>query len=468
MTKRFLDLGLCAALIVVSLGATCFASSPRETPLVRAVKNAKNAVANIHSEKTAFSGEGLFSSGKGRKVNGMGTGILIDERGYIVTNHHVIKGVDSLRITLHDGSTYTAIPVKSDPVHDLAIIKIESDKKLQVMPMGTSSDLMLGETVFAIGNAFGYEHTVTQGIVSALSRDVEVNEKQSYRNLIQTDASINPGNSGGPLLNLEGEVVGINVAIRAGAQRIGFAIPIDDARKIIADMLSVENLDGTYHGLNAKDFKSGKKRKMIVSSARPNSPAEKAGFKSGDIIIHAGTVSVVDRADFERALLGHAPGEEVEVVVQRDGVESDETLTLVLSERKTPHSVTSAGAVYRANNSENVQNKPAEPQATENEKIWQALGVKLEKLPEADTRLATTDYHGGMTVADVRAGSPADKSTIRKGDILVGLHLWETIKQDDILFVLNHANRASFNPVKFYVYRNGNTWYGNFTLNPQN
>src|SRR5580765_799940 len=107
------------------------------------------------------------------------------------------------------------------------------------MPLGTSSDLMLGETVIAVGNPFGYENTVTQGIVSSLSRDVEVNEKQGYKNLIQTDASINPGNSGGPLLNLDGEVVGINVAIRAGAQRIGFAIPIDDARRYIAVLLNI-------------------------------------------------------------------------------------------------------------------------------------------------------------------------------------------------------------------------------------
>ena len=147
----------------------------------------------------------------------MGTGIIIDERGYIVTNQHVIAGVDSLRVTLYDGSTFTAEPISYDVKHDLAIIKIEASRPLPVIPLGTSSDLRLGESVIAIGNAFGYEHTVTAGIISSLSRDVEVNEHQSYKNLLQTDASINPGNSGGPLLNLDGEVIGINVAIRAGA-----------------------------------------------------------------------------------------------------------------------------------------------------------------------------------------------------------------------------------------------------------
>ena len=126
MTKRLLVFGLCLALSATLMSGTSIAAGPRETPLVLAVKRAKNAVVNIHSEKTAFSGEGLFSAGKGRKVNGMGSGILIDERGYIVTNYHVVKGVDSLRITLYDGSTYTAKLINAEPVHDLAIIKIDS------------------------------------------------------------------------------------------------------------------------------------------------------------------------------------------------------------------------------------------------------------------------------------------------------------------------------------------------------
>ncbi|MCH7989303.1 MAG: trypsin-like peptidase domain-containing protein [Planctomycetes bacterium] len=438
------------------MSATLIAATPRETPLVLAVKRAKNAVVNIHSEKTAFSGEGLFSSGKGRKVNGMGSGILIDERGYIVTNYHVVKGVDSLRITLHDGSTFTARVINVDAIHDLAIIKIDSEKPLEVMPLGTSSDLMLGETVIAVGNAFGYEHTITAGIISALSRDVEVNETQSYKNLIQTDASINPGNSGGPLLNLEGEVIGINVAIRAGAQRIGFAIPIDDARKVIAELLSIEKMDGTYHGLMSKDIKSGKQRQMVVSSARPNSPAEKAGFLSGDVVVHAGTVKVIDRADFERALLGHAFGEKIEIVVQRE--DKEEKLTLELGRQKK-HTVSSAGAetVFRGNNDAN--------QKKNIEKIWKILGLKLAKLPDNDSRLAKTKYNGGMQVVEVRKDSPAESNGIHKGDILVGLHLWETISYDNVAFVLNHSGLKAFNPLKFYIFRNGDTWYGNVSLN---
>ena len=174
------------------------------------------------------------------------------------------------------------------------------------------------------------------------------------------------------------------MAIRAGAQRIGFAIPIDDARKVIAELLSVEKMDGTYHGLISKDIKSGKQRQLVVSSARPNSPAEKAGFQSGDVVIQAGTVKVIDRADFERALLGHTSGEKIEVVVQRE--EKEELLTLELSQQKT-HTASSAGAesVFRGNNDAN-QKKTIE-------KTWKILGLKLAKLPDNDSQLTKTKYH---------------------------------------------------------------------------
>ena len=212
MLKCFLQLGqtvalaLCVSTSFVSADVIN-ASESRRTPLVTAVQKVRNAVVNIHSSKTAPRKDTIYNTGADRKVNGMGSGIVIDERGYIVTNHHVVHQVDALRVTLADGSTYSATVVSFDRVKDLAIIKINVTRPLQVMPVGTSGDVMLAESVFAVGNAFGYEHTVTSGIVSALSRDVEVNEEQSYERLIQTDASINPGNSGGPLLNLDGEVV---------------------------------------------------------------------------------------------------------------------------------------------------------------------------------------------------------------------------------------------------------------------
>ena len=449
--KRITDIGLSVALLFTVFGAVCLASDRRATPLVRAIQRAKASVVNIHSVKTTRSSDSLFAASKGRKVNGMGTGIVVDERGYIATNNHVVHGVDSLRVTLDDGSTYNAQVVSYDRVQDMAIIKINASRPLSVMPLGTSSDIMLGETVIAVGNAFGYEHTVTSGIVSALSRDVDVNENQSYQNLIQTDTSINPGNSGGPLLNVDGEVIGINVAIRAGAQRIGFAIPIDDARKTIAKLLSIEQLNSTNHGLVSRDVKNAKRKALVVDAAEPDSPAAEAGFQAGDVVVRAGTVDVIDGVDFERALLGRSAGEAVDVQIQRN--DKPLTLSLTLSAHHP------AEAVVRANNSSSKE--------TTQEKAWRILGIRAETLAGSERQEVGTQYRGGMRVTGVRPGSPAKANGIQQGDVLVGLHIWETISPDNVSYVLDHKDFRSFDPLKFYIIRGNETLYGHMQLASQ-
>jgi serine protease Do len=167
------------------------------------VERVRAAVVNIHSERTAQQGHAtpeLFSLAPSEhRINGMGTGVIIDPRGFIVTNQHVVDEVNVLRVRLSNGNTYPATVVARDHDADLALLKIETGKPLPTVPLGTAQDLMVGETVIAIGNAYGYEHTVTVGVVSALKRDVTLNKEVSYKSLIQTDASINPGNSGGPL-----------------------------------------------------------------------------------------------------------------------------------------------------------------------------------------------------------------------------------------------------------------------------
>jgi len=440
MNNRIFQLGLLA--IVLSTSALPGqAASVRETPVVKAIRRAQTAVANIHSEKTVDDSGSLFSVERGRKVKGMGTGIIIDERGYIVTNHHVVDGVESLRVTTHDGSAYTAQVVSFDRKHDLAIIKINPTRDLNVMPLGTSSDLMLGETVIAVGNAYGYENTMTGGLISQLSRDVEVNEKQSYRNLIQTDASINPGNSGGPLINLEGEVIGINVAIRAGAQRIGFAIPIDDARKVIAELLSVEKLSQTWHGVVGRDVKSGKLRKLVVDNAVPDSPADQAGLQPGDVIA----------ADFERACLGRKPGDELPVVVKRNDQREELTLTIGPASEKP---ASTYGTIVRANNSDN----------SVNDALWRMFGLRLRPLPAKEQSIVGPRYRGGMRVTAVRSGGPAALNGIQKGDILVGLHLWETISYANVNYVVEHPQLSDFSPLKFYVLRGEETLWGHLPV----
>ncbi len=422
--------------------ASASAHDPRETPIVLAVKRAKASVVNIHSVKTSYDEAGVFATRQGRKVNGMGTGIVVDSRGYVVTNFHVVSGVDSLRCTLVDGGTFEATTVATDPKHDLALIRITPGRDLPVMPLGTSSDLMLGETVIAVGNAFGYEHTVTAGIVSALHRDVEVNETQSYENLIQTDASINPGNSGGPLLNLRGEVVGINVAIRAGAQRIGFAIPIDDARRAIAELISTERIDRTTHGLLTEDLKSPAESRLIVRGATSAGPAARAGFQPGDVVISAAGRPVADRVDFERALLGRKAGQNIDVTVRRG--DATETLNMTLSQAAAGREVVAA--------SDAVATDP----------VWSVIGLKLAAGNADD--VTGTRYHGGLRVSAVRDGSPASGSGIRQGDVLVGLHVWETLSLDNVSWVLKHPESETFKPLKFYIVRGRETLYGHLKL----
>jgi serine protease Do len=221
-----LAMGLSLSLGTVSAQATD--PSARVSPIVRAIQRAEAAVVSIQGNKVIATAS-ASGAGSKQEVNGMGTGVIIDRRGYIITNLHVVEDVGRIEVTLSDGSTAIAKLLNYDPSTDLALIKIPAVKELPTIQFGTSSDLMRGETVVAIGNPFGYQNTVTQGIVSALHRDIPVNGTQEYKDLIQTNADINPGNSGGPLLNLDGDVIGINVAVRVGAQGIGFAIPIDSA-----------------------------------------------------------------------------------------------------------------------------------------------------------------------------------------------------------------------------------------------
>jgi serine protease Do len=464
MPKRPLALAFFLALIVAAgagLGAVGVenaaqhSENARDTPLVRAVARARAAAVNIHTEKTAPVADPAFAApGRhGRKINGMGTGIIIDDRGYIVTNHHVVNGVESLRVTLDNGNTYSAVVISEDPVRDLAVLKIQATVPLTVMPLGTSSDLMLGETVFAIGNAFGYESTITMGIVSSLHRDVEVNDTQSYKNLIQTDAAINPGNSGGPLINLNGEVVGINVAIRAGAQKIGFAIPIDDARKIIADLLKIEYFDGTSHGLISRDVKAGVDRRMVVESARAGSPADLAGLKAGDVVLKAGETPIVDSADFERALLGHGVGDEVALTVRRNG--KPEQISLKLAAANAEMVAGGAGSVIVHTETDPVS-----------ERIWEVIGVRVNRVPKSNPKLVNSKYDGGLQVVAIRSDSPAAHGGIQPTDILVGLDRWTTVRTEDVSWVLEHRQDFA-TPLRFHIVRSSETLFGDMMLATQ-
>lgn len=418
------------------------ATNPRRTAVVEVVEKVRAAVVNIHSERTVKgpASEDLFAlSPSQHRVNGMGTGILIDPRGYIITNQHVVEDVNVIRVRLNDGSAHTARVLARDHENDLALLKIDTQRPLPVIPLGTANDLMVGETVIAIGNAYGYEHTVTTGVVSAIKRDVTLNKDVSYKALIQTDASINPGNSGGPLLNINGELIGVNVAIRAGAQGIGFAIPVDAMIRAASEMLSIRKRNGTWHGLVVQDHVDVNQtpllRTLTVERCEPSSPALRAGLQRGDVLVQVGDLRVSCSFELERALLDLAAGVNVPVVVRRNGAEQKLELTLQKFERSMP---------------------------APTELIWRKLGLRLTPVNAELVSRTNQQLHGGLAVSEVNAEGAAAKAGIQRGDILVGLHQWETLSLDNVGFVLTHPDLASFNPLRFFIVRGGQVHRGWF------
>jgi serine protease Do len=434
-----LGLGL-AAIPTLAIAADAIpvsrAGNPRRTPIVEVVEKVKDAVVNIHSERTvapAAGAEELYGiAAAPSRVNGMGTGIVIDPRGYIITNHHVIDDVQVIRVRLSDGSTYPAKVVARDHDSDLALLKIEPRKALTTIPLGTANDLMIGETVLAVGNAFGYEHTVTKGIVSALHRDVTLNKEMAYKSLIQTDTPINPGNSGGPLVNIQGELVGVNVAIRAGAQNIAFAIPVDTMIRVAGDMLSAKKRGGVTHGLKFADKvepgSSPAIRSVAVAGVDAAGPAANAGALAGDVIVRVGDQRVLSSLDVERAFLDRPAGEKVPVIVQRDGAEKSLELVLVAA-------------------------APTPAQATD--LAWKKLGVRFQAATSDQVTRVNGQLHGGMIVTEVYPDGVAGRAGFQRGDILIGLHQWETLNMDNVNYVLTHPDLATFNPVRFFIIRGG-------------
>ena len=412
----------------------------RRTPLVELVERVKGAVVNIHSERTVQGGgnnsEELFALAPSQsRVNGMGTGIIIDPRGYIITNQHVVEDVNVIRVRLADGGNFTARVVARDGEQDLALLKIDANKQLPVMPFGTASDLMVGESVVAIGNAYGYEHTVTRGIVSAIKRDVTLNKDVAYKSLIQTDASINPGNSGGPLININGDLIGVNVAIRAGAQGIGFAIPVDTMLRVAADMLSVRKRTGVAHGMTLKDRIDAAAQPQVrtVTVERADAAAAQAGLLKGDVLVRVNEQPVGTALEVERALLDRRTGDRVPVLVRRGSEEKKVELVLASAD------------------------KTALPPA---DLVFRKLGVKLAPAGVETITKVNQHLHGGLAVNEVIADGVASKAGIQKGDILVGLHQWETVTLDNVAFVLTHPDLASFNPLRFYIVRAGQVHRG--------
>lgn len=428
-------IGLISLATWLSLLPKAAAASPlRQTPLVKAIQRARPSIVNIRGEKTVARANSQSLAEEGQRVNGMGTGVVIDPRGYILTNHHVVDGVRQIQVTLADGRQLTARLLARDPETDLAIIKIRPREDLPVIPIGTSSDLMPGEPVAAVGNAYGYENTVTRGIISALHRAVQVSDAQFYDSLIQTDASINPGNSGGPLLNIDGEMIGINVAVRAGANGIGFALPVDQAMAVAAKLLASARVQNIWHGVVLARDSGMPAQGLTITSIEKDSPAAKSGLEPGDVITVVGDTQMERGLDFSRAMVERRVGEKVQFVVRRAG--DPVTAEVILAAAPAQ------------------PGPPADP-------AWEVLGLELKPIPSDQFRARyKTSYRGGLSVTAVRPDSPAAGQGIHPGDVLVGMHIWETISLENVAYILRRPDFSQFSPLKFHILRGNQTFWG--------
>jgi serine protease Do len=312
----------CALVVVtIALGHSpeVHAQYVRKTAIVEAVNKTREGIVTLKVTRDGSWGK--------REI--VGTGVIIDERGFMITNNHVISDAIKIVVTLPDKSKVEASIHASIPRHDLAILRLPVRKKVKALPLGSGGDLMVGETVIAVGNPFGFANTVSTGIVSALEREIPMGDF-SLTGLIQHSASINPGNSGGPLLNINGELIGINVALREGAQSISFAINAETVKDVLARQLSATKISKVRHGLVCKEAvqTEGARQQVVVEKVAGGESL----LKEGDVLVKVGNLAPQNRFDVERAFWGYKAGDKVAAVVLRGGKTTTLDITLAAAE----------------------------------------------------------------------------------------------------------------------------------------
>ena len=335
------------------------------------------------------------------KQPGQGSGFIVDKSGYIVTNNHVVEGADKIKVILKDETQYDAEVVGLDPVTDIALIKIDLKKSLPTVQLGSSADLRVGEWVAAIGSPFGLEYTVTAGIVSAKGRVIG---SGPYDDFIQTDASINPGNSGGPLINMQGEVVGINTMIIAGGQGIGFAIPVDQVKGIVSQLKSNGEVTRGWLGVTIQDLKGdlaeyygvdGKSGVMVVDVV-PGDPADKGGIKPKDIITTVNSKNVKTSRDLTNLAANLIVGDTANVTILRDG--EPKMLQIKIGRRPLTMAAVS-------------QNQHEQKDGE--------YGFEVTELTPEIARRFNIKETAGVIVVGVARNGKADAAGVKKGDLII-------------------------------------------------
>ena len=396
-----------ALLLLLSAPLPARAGAPETDParrslVVQAVERTSAAVVNVSAEQVverrdapfAFPNDPFFDQffrdfadprPRRESRTSLGSGVIVREDGTVLTNEHVLLRGGKIHVTLADGREFEAKVVGSDADSDLAVLRIQGGDRFPTIPLGRSDDLMIGETVIAIGNPFGLSHTVTTGVVSAVGRSIH-GEDRTYTDFIQTDAAINPGNSGGPLLNIDGQLIGINTAIYGKAQGIGFAIPVARAQRVLTDLVSYGSVRRGWVGLEVQDLTPdlqrhfGAKTGVVVTDVEPKSPAASAGIARGDVVLKVDGQPVASHDEFEQRVSDRGPGDRLRLGLLGDGREREVELTAA-----------------------------AFPESEADALMWEGLGFKVKETDD------------GLIVASVRSGSPVQRIGLQRGDRIVGL-----------------------------------------------
>jgi serine protease Do len=368
-------------------------------------------------------GGGGFEEGPAPRQKGLGSGVVIDKRGYILTNNHVVEDADEVKISFADGKTVTGKVVGTDPKSDLAVVKVDG-VDVQAARLGDSEKLLVGEWVIAIGNPFGLDHTVTVGVLSAKGRAGF--QGGHFEDFLQTDASINPGNSGGPLVNLDGEVIGINTMIAGMGTGIGFAVPSSMAKPIVEQLISTGHVRRPMVGIRMQEMtpemaktigKGAPDHGALVAQLEPGSPAEKAGARPGDVIVAVNGQSVKDSRDVQRAIFAGKVGQRVDLSVWRDG----QTVHLTPTTVEFPD-----------------DNRVASREAGGDHSVSKGkLGIGLSSMtPMLAERIGVDPKVKGAVITSVRDGSPAQEAGLREGDILLEVDRKPVTNADDAVKAL--------------------------------
>ena len=443
------------ALVLFSLAEVIFPHPEgppysRRNPIVDIVENVGPAVVNVNTEKIVQESPFQRRSGfwmdwndrffpRNYKYTTLGSGIIIDERGYILTNeHNVTQAASKIKIITADQKEYEAELIGSSEKCDIAVLQVKTGgDKLPFVPMGRSNDLMVGETVVAIGNPYGFSHSVTAGIISALGRTIETKGSQVIRDLIQTDTSINPGNSGGPLLNINGKLIGINTAIYKGAENIGFSIPIDKARKITKDLLEFGEARFPWLGIFVQDLTPALSEYLefpgdygvIVSTIVENGPADSSGIKEGDVLVSLGPYPIHTVEEYQSVITEFSVTDRVLATIYRGKVEKKITLK---------------GKEF--------------PEHLIDKVVWDWLGIKVEEITSQRQRTYNLPHRLGVVITKIDPDSRTYRKGIRPGQIIHKINTFSVESSADFRKAMREAIKRNMEEL-FVIIQSGNMLY---------